>query len=82
MDTVKGFRDIEDSKKRNQIRKDKKFIEKVKEFLSAGTSASPSDIFKRMGIDIEKKEFWNKGLDEVEALLNEAETLAKKLKKL
>jgi oligoendopeptidase F len=65
----------------NRVRKDSKFIEKVKEFLSAGTSASPSEIFKQLGIDIEKKEFWNNGLDEVESLLNEAETLAKHIVK-
>jgi oligoendopeptidase F len=35
-----------------------------------------------MGLDITKKSFWDKGLDEVEKLLNDAEALAKKLGKV
>ena len=66
----------------NEVKKDKKFTEKVKEFLSAGTSDSPKNIFMKMGIDITDKEFWNKGLDEVENLLNESEELAKRLGKI
>jgi oligoendopeptidase F len=65
-----------------KYKKDPKFINKVKEFLSAGNSASPKDIFMKMGIDITKKEFWFEGLKEIEDLLNETEKLAKKLKKI
>ena len=65
----------------NAVRKDKKFMIKVKDFLSAGISDSPGNIFLKLGIDITKKDFWNSGLDEMEQLLNEAETLAKELKK-
>lgn len=65
-----------------QVRKDKNEILKVKEFLSAGTNASPQKLFLNMGIDITKKEFWNSGLDEMEQQLHEAETLAKKLGKI
>jgi oligoendopeptidase F len=57
------------------------FIEKVKEFLSAGISESPEDIFKKMGIALDEK-FWNQGLDEVQDLLNEAKELARKLGKI
>lgn len=64
------------------VKRDRKFIEKVKEFLASGMSDSPKNIFMKMGIDITKKEFWNKGLDEIEALLNETEALAKKLGKI
>lgn len=64
------------------VKKDKKFISQVKDFLATGTSDSPVNIFKKMGIDITKKEFWNQGLDEIEMLLNEAESLAKKLGKV
>ncbi len=64
------------------VKKDKKFIGKVKEFLSVGTSASPKEIFLELGIDITKKDFWNKGIDEVETLLEETEKLAKKLGKI
>src|SRR3989339_51697 len=66
----------------NSVKEDPKFIEEVKEFLSAGLSDSPKNIFKKLGIDITDKIFWKKGLDEVDALLNETETLAKKLGKI
>jgi oligoendopeptidase F len=65
-----------------RVKSDPKFIESVKLFLSAGTSKSPKDIFLETGIDITKKEFWEEGLKEVENLLNEVETLAKKLGKI
>jgi oligoendopeptidase F len=66
----------------NSVKKDPAFIVKVKEFLSAGLSDSPKNIFAKLGIDITDKEFWNKGLEEIEKLLNETETLAKKLGKI
>jgi oligoendopeptidase F len=64
------------------VKKDKTSIKKVKEFLSSGTSKSPKDIFAEMEIDIAKKDFWDKGLNEIENLLNETEKLAKKLGKI
>ncbi len=64
------------------VRSDKAFINKVKDFLSSGCYDSPKDIFMKMGIDISKKEFWEKGLKEVEDLLNETEALALKLGKI
>jgi len=64
------------------VKKDPKFIEKVKEFLAAGTSESPKETFKKMNIDITKKEFWLNGLDEIDQLLKETEELAKKLGKI
>lgn len=64
------------------FKEDKSFIKEIKEFLSAGMSDSPKNIFLKLGIDISKKEFWDNGLNEVENLLNETETLAKKIKKI
>lgn len=64
------------------VKKDKKFINKVKEFLGTGLSDSPKNIFKKLGIDITDEKFWQKGLDEVENLLKETEDLAKKLGKI
>lgn len=58
------------------------FIEKIKEILSAGSSDSPENVFKKVGIDITDKKFWDQGINEVEKLLNAAEGLAKKLKKI
>ncbi|MFA6981685.1 MAG: M3 family oligoendopeptidase [Patescibacteria group bacterium] len=64
------------------VREDAGNIEKIKGFLSAGSSQSPADIFKGLGIDIADKEFWAKGLDKQRALLDEAWKLAEKLGKL
>ncbi len=57
-------------------------INKVKYFLSAGSSKSPKAIFNDIGIDISDKQFWYEGLAEIEDLLNEAKQLAIKLKKI
>jgi len=65
----------------HSVRKDPAFIGKVKDFLSAGLSDSPKNIFLRLGVDISDEQFWNKGLDEVEELLSETMALAKKLGK-
>jgi oligoendopeptidase F len=58
------------------------FILKVKDFLSAGLSDSPRNIFMRLGIDISDREFWGNGLEEVESLLEETTSLARKLRKI
>ena len=65
-----------------EVKRNPKFIEKVKVFLSAGTSDSPQNIFKALGIDITKKTFWDEGLDEIEQTLKETEELARKLGKI
>lgn len=57
-------------------------INKVIEFFEAGSSESPKNIFKKLGVDITDKTFWNKGLDEIDELLKECELLAKKLGKI
>lgn len=64
------------------VRKDPKFILKVKDFLAAGTSDSPKNIFNNLGVDITDKDFWNRGVLETKKLLNEIEDLAKKLGKI
>lgn len=66
----------------NEVKKKPSFILNVKEFLSAGLSDSPKNIFMKMGIDISDPKFWDKGIREVESLLTETETLAKKLGKI
>ncbi|TAK89600.1 hypothetical protein EPO04_00630 [Patescibacteria group bacterium] len=66
----------------SKVKKDKAFISKVKEFLSAGSSKSPKEIFADMGIDITDKAFWQEGLKEIEQQLDETEKLAKKLGKI
>lgn len=64
------------------VKEDPSFIGKVREFLSAGLSDSPKNIFDKLGIDISDSSFWDRGIDEVEALLRETTALAKKLGKL
>ena len=65
-----------------EVKKDSKFIGAVKEFLSVGLSESPKDSFKKLGIDISKKDFWEKGIAEIETLLKETNALAKNLGKI
>lgn len=65
----------------NSVKKDPQYIHKVKEFLAAGSSDSPKNIFANLGIDISDEKFWEKGLDEIEKMLDEAEELAGKLGK-
>lgn len=64
------------------VKQDREFIGKVKEFLAAGLSDSPERIFKRLGISIRDRAFWDGGIAEVERLLRETEKLAKKLGKI
>ena len=66
----------------NSVKRDPAFVVQVKEFLSAGLSDSPKNIFDRLGIDISDERFWDKGLDEVEHLLDETERLAKRMGKI
>ncbi|MEW6118052.1 MAG: M3 family oligoendopeptidase [Nitrospirota bacterium] len=66
----------------NSVKEDPAFIGKVKEFLSAGLSDSPKNIFMRLGIDIAERGFWDKGLGEIERLLEETIALARKLRKI
>jgi oligoendopeptidase F len=66
----------------NEVKANSENIRKFKTFLMTGSSESPKDSFNKMGIDITNSLFWNKGLDEQEKLLEETESLAKKLGKI
>ncbi len=66
----------------HSVKQDPAYINKVKEFFSAGLSDSPKNIFNRLGIDITDNRFWDQGLDEIEKLLNETALLAKKMGKM
>jgi oligoendopeptidase F len=66
----------------NSVKENPHFIKKVSEFLSAGLSDSPKAIFRKLGIDITDRSFWERGLTEVETLLQETTTLAKELGKI
>ncbi|OGG07697.1 hypothetical protein A2872_01925 [Candidatus Gottesmanbacteria bacterium RIFCSPHIGHO2_01_FULL_42_12] len=47
----------------------------IKKFLATGTSASPRDIFKEIGINIYDKKVWEESIKEFEDLLNEVTSL-------
>ena len=58
-----------------EYKKDKAFGEKIKKFLSAGGSATPEDIFKSIGIDTSKPDFFKKGLKKIEKDLGAVEKM-------
>ena len=66
----------------HSVKQDPGFISNVKEFLAAGLSDSPKNIFGKLGINIADRTFWDNGLDEIEKLLDETTALAKKLGKI
>jgi oligoendopeptidase F len=41
------------------------YLEKIEQFLKSGGSDSPENIFKKIGIDLTKKEFFQEGLDTI-----------------
>lgn len=55
------------------------FSEKYMQMLRAGGSEWPEDIVAKMGLDITRPDFWNKGLKATEKLIEQAETLAQKI---
>lgn len=58
-----------------EYKKDKSFGAKIKKFLSAGGSMSPEDIFKSIGIDTSKPDFFLKGLKKIEKDLDAVEKM-------
>jgi oligoendopeptidase F len=57
------------------VRQDPTSVAKVKKFLAAGTSDSPSKVFMTLGIDISNPKFWHQGLSAIDQVLTEAESL-------
>lgn len=58
-------------------KEDKSFESKVREFLSAGSSMSPKQLFAKMGIDITNPSFFETGLRAIEEDIRLLEKLAK-----
>lgn len=52
------------------VKDDTKNIVLVKRFMESGSTQSPRVLFKSMGLDITKKEFWDTGIEEIKGLLN------------
>lgn len=58
-------------------KQDHQFKIKIEQFLSAGSSMSPKDIFKKNGIDTSDPSFFESGLKAIEADIKKLEKLAK-----
>ena len=62
----------------NMYRKeDKRFVPKFKKILSAGSSMSPIEIGRVVGVDVAKADFWNLGLEQLEHFVQELEKTVK-----
>ncbi len=59
-------------------KKDSSYAKKIKQFLSAGGSMSPEDIFKMIGIDTSKSSFFKDGLKAIERDISKLEKLSTK----
>ena len=61
-------------------KEDPAYAKKVRQFLSAGCSMSPEDIFKSIGIDTSKNSFFETGLRGIERDIDKLEKLSKGFK--
>ncbi len=61
-----------------RYKEDPSFIKNIKEFLSAGGSMSPEDIFKKCGLDVRDPKFFEEGLKSIEQDVKDLEKLMKK----
>jgi oligoendopeptidase F len=66
----------------NMVRQDYANIERVKDFLSAGSSKSPKEILAAVDIDINSREFWQNGVDQIKTMLDTTEEIGRKLGKI
>ncbi|MCX6649386.1 MAG: M3 family oligoendopeptidase [Candidatus Bathyarchaeota archaeon] len=51
----------------------KAFVPKMRALLAAGSSRSPTDLAKEIGIDITEEDFWRKGIQQFEAFVDQLE---------
>ena len=62
-------------------KKDASFAIKIRQFLKAGSSDTPENIFKSIGIDVKDPAFFEDGLKEIERSIEELERLTTRKKK-
>lgn len=62
-------------------KQDPSYAEKIKQFLRAGCSMSPEDIFKSIGIDTSSNEFFEAGLRGIEKDIERLEEMTKRAKR-
>jgi oligoendopeptidase F len=63
-----------------RVKANPNYMKEVEKFLSAGGSKSPAEIFKDMGIDTAKPEFFLEGLKNIEKDIKQLEQLVKQFK--
>ena len=61
-----------------EYKKDNNYVKNIKKFLSAGSSMSPEEIFKSIGVDTSKPDFFKKGIDSFAKDLKEFKKMLKK----
>jgi oligoendopeptidase F len=54
-----------------------KFVPKFKKVLSAGSSVSPVEIGRMVGLDVADPRFWNLGMKQYEHFIEELERIVK-----
>lgn len=64
-----------------KYKEDKTYITQIKKFLSLGGSMSPEDIFKSIGVDVTKPDFFKKGIKSIEEDIALLESLINKKRK-
>jgi oligoendopeptidase F len=75
-----AFGEIVSSALYSMYKKDSAFEKKIRQFLYAGASASPEEIFANIGINVKKPEFFEEGLRKIEKDIEILEKLAKDLR--
>ncbi len=55
------------------------FVPKYLELLAAGDSDYPDRLLAKVGVDVNDPEFWQKGIDVIDAWVGQAEALARRL---
>ncbi len=63
-----------------KCKEDKEYFKKVDQFMKAGQSMSPEDIFKSIGVDVTNPAFYKAGLDSIQNDIEKLEKLMKKNK--
>jgi oligoendopeptidase F len=58
------------------VRDGEAFVEPLLDLLSAGGSAPPDELARRIGFDLDDPDLWSDGLDAIAQLVDEAEALA------
>ncbi|MBP9669204.1 MAG: hypothetical protein KBE09_02850 [Candidatus Pacebacteria bacterium] len=57
------------------VHTDRKHLSKAAAFMEAGSTDTPENIFKRIGIDVTKASFWKAGIASIERDIDELEAL-------